>query len=187
MKNSKALLAAASFAATTFSGVAAAQSMDMSAFYIGGSIGQSQLKDSCEGVADCDDKDTAWRFIAGYQINKSFAVELGYTDLGEASAPGASAEASALEVVGLGFLPLGNHFSLYGKAGFYRGTVEASGGGGSVDESNNGLTFGAGVQWDFGRNLGLRAEWQRYADVGGDDVGGETDVDVMNLGVIFRF
>ncbi|HZM33192.1 MAG TPA: outer membrane beta-barrel protein, partial [Burkholderiales bacterium] len=174
-------------AATAFSGVAAAQSMDMSAFYIGGSIGQSELKDACEGVASCDEKDTAWRFIAGYQINKNFAAEVGYTDLGEASAPGASAEASAWELVGLGFLPLGNHFSLYGKAGVYRGDVEASGLGVSVEESNNGLTYGAGVQWDFGKRLGLRAEWQRYADVGGDDVGGETDVDVMNIGVVFRF
>jgi hypothetical protein len=36
------------------------------------------------------------------------------------------------------------------------------------------------VQWDFSRNLGLRAMWQRY----------ETDpeeTDFLNIGVLWRF
>ena len=34
--------------------------------------------------------------------------------------------------------------------------------------------------------LGVRAEWQRYANVGGASTG-EDDLDVFSLGVLFRF
>ena len=41
--------------------------------------------------------------------------------------------------------------------------------------------------FDITRNIALRGEWQRYSDFGGGQVGGETDVDVMSLGVMVRF
>ena len=121
------VLTAASFLAFP----AFAQSPD-SGFYVGGHIGQAEAKDACDGLAagvSCDDKDTAWRILGGYQFNRNLAIEGAYTDLGElsASAPGASgsAEANALELTGVGSFPLGNPFSVYGKAGIYRGEVDS--------------------------------------------------------------
>jgi hypothetical protein len=32
----------------------------------------------------------------------------------------------------------------------------------------------------------VRAEWQRYQDIGGGNIG-EGDVDVMSIGLIYRF
>jgi OOP family OmpA-OmpF porin len=132
------------------------------------------------------------KFIGGYRFNRNLGVEIGYTDLGEATESGggitATAEASAMELVAVGFLPLNPNFSIIGKVGMYRGDVDVSAPGiGSVSESNTGLTFGVGVQWDFTKNLGVRGEWQRYADVGGDNIGGEFDVDVISVGVLWRF
>src|ERR1700687_2854672 len=89
-------------------------------FYAGGSIGQSKAKDACEGVTiSCDDKDTAWRIFGGYQVNRNFAVELGYADLGKATASGivsgvnvnAKAEATAFDLVAVGILPVANQLS----------------------------------------------------------------------------
>ena len=57
----------------------------------------------------------------------------------------------------------------------------------SANESNTDLTFGFGLRYDLNKSVGVRAEWQRYGDVGGGDIGGESDVDVISLGVIFRF
>ena len=166
--------------------------------YVGGHLGQSNAKDSCDAFTapgvSCDDKDTAWRLLGGYQFNRNFAVEGAYTDLGEFSATGpggtAAAEATALELVGVGMFPIANNLSLYGKAGVYRGEVEGRLDttlvSGSTKDTNTDLTFGAGVKFDMTRSVALRAEWQRYQDMGGDDTT-ESDVDVLSVGVLYRF
>jgi OOP family OmpA-OmpF porin len=154
-------------------------------FYICAHFGQSDIK-------ELDETDTALKFIAGYQFNRNFALEGGYIDLGSVtiSGPGGSAtfESTAFELVGVGSLPLADRFSVYGKFGFYRADSELNFnlvvlGSGSASETNTDITFGVGLRYDFTRNLGLRAEWQRYGDVGD----GATDVDVMSVGLIWKF
>jgi OOP family OmpA-OmpF porin len=178
MKSIKVLLAIAAFA---FAGSAAAQ-LNLSSAYIGGTIGQAELKDACSGVGDCDEKDTAWRILGGYQFNRYFAAEIGYHHLGEASAPGATLEATAWELVAVGAYPIVNQLSVYGKLGVYRGELEVPG----AEETNTDLTYGIGLQYDFLRNVGLRGEWQRYSKMGGGALV-ETDVDVLSVGVVYRF
>ena len=36
-------------------------------------------------------------------------------------------------------------------------------------------------------NLGIRGEWQRYSKVGSDNTGGDGDIDVFSLAVVWRF
>jgi OOP family OmpA-OmpF porin len=163
-------------------------------WYAGLHFGEAKGKDACEGISGpgvtCDDKDTAFRVLGGYQFNKNLAVELGYTDLGEVSASGpggsASVEATAWEVVAIGAWPFTPQFSVYGKLGFYRGETDGTAPGFSESESNTDLTYGIGVRWDFTRNLGLRAEYQIYDSVGGGNIG-ESDVDVISIGLIWKF
>jgi OOP family OmpA-OmpF porin len=189
-------------AGLTFSLASMAQPRAETGWYVGGSIGQSEVQDFCDGVPGCDDTDTAWKFFGGYQINPNFSIEAGYTDLGKsrvnATGPGgtvdATVEATALEFVGVGSLPLGNQFSLFGKLGIYRAEVEQRGSAVvfgtpiplDADDSNTDLTFGFGVKFDLTRNFAVRGEWQRYSDVGGSDIG-EADVDVISVGIVFRF
>src|SRR5574339_494473 len=149
-------------------------------------LGQSKQKDACDGVSgagiSCDDKDTAWRILGGYQFNKNLAVELGYTDVGEVSASGtfsASIEAKIWELVAVGSWPFTPNFSAYGKLGMYRGDTDFSTNTpafANESESNTDLTYGIGVRWDFTKNLGARAEYQIYKDIGGGNIG-EGDVD----------
>ncbi len=179
MKSIKALLA---IAALAFAGSAAAQQPSLSSVYIGGTIGQAEYKDGCSGVAGCDEKDTAWRILGGYQFNRYFAAELGYHNLGEASAPAGAIEGTAWELVGIAAYPLANQFSVYGKLGVYRGELEGPG----AEETNSDLTYGVGVQYDFLKNVGVRGEWQRYSKMGGGAIV-ETDVDVLSIGVVYRF
>jgi OmpA-OmpF porin, OOP family len=182
MKRSKAVLAIAGIsAALAFSGGAAAQP-SLSSAYIGGTIGQSEYKDGCAGLGSCDKKDTAWRILGGYQVNRYFAAELGYHNLGEASAAAGATEGKAWELVGVGAYPFANQFSVYGKLGVYRGELK----GPSGKENNSDLTYGAGLQYDLLKNVGLRGEWQRYNKMGGGNVA-ETDVDVLSAGVVYRF
>lgn len=183
-----AAVAVAALAASVFALPAAAQ-MSMASAYIGATVGQAEYKSACENtVGSCDEKDTAWRVLAGMQINRNFAAEIGYHNLGEAKATGSSLKVNVFELVGIGAFPIANMFSIYGKLGGYYGrselTSNIAGVGG--DENNTGLTYGAGVQFDVMRPLGVRLEWQRYDNVGGDRTG-EGDINVISLGAIWRF
>jgi hypothetical protein len=39
-------------------------------------IGQAEFKEGCLGTGECDDEDTAWRILGGYQFTKADAFEL---------------------------------------------------------------------------------------------------------------
>lgn len=128
-------------------------------------------------------------------------MEFGYTDLGEVTAstpaigfiPPASVaiESTVWELVAVGMLPLAERFSLYGKLGLYRADTDievnfVSLGSVTDSDSNTDLTFGIGVRFDITPRLGVRLEWQRYSSVSAADFD-EGDVDVMSLGVAWRF
>jgi OOP family OmpA-OmpF porin len=184
-----------------------AQAMPDAGWYLGGSLGQSQADLDCTGATSCDDKDSSWKIFAGYQMSRNLAVEFGYTSLGEVTAstpsfflPGfgtipsanISIESSVWEVSGVGSLPVADRFSFFGRAGLYMADTDVSlrfaGPPGVVDDSddNIGLTLGFGARVDLTRNLGIRAEWQRYMDVSAGDFD-ESDVDVMALSLVWRF
>jgi OOP family OmpA-OmpF porin len=184
-----------------------AQAMPEAGWYLGGSFGQAQPDLDCSGTTSCDDKDSSWKIFAGYQMSRNLAVEFGYSNLGEVTAttpsfflPGfgtipsanISIESSVWEVSGVGSLPVADRFSFFGRAGLYMADTDVSirfaGPPGVVDDSddNIGLTLGFGARVDLTRNLGIRAEWQRYMDVSAGDFD-ESDVDVMALSLVWRF
>jgi OmpA-OmpF porin, OOP family len=185
--------------AMAFTGPALAQE---TGFYLGGALGQSSFDVDCTGATSCDDKDSSWKIFGGYQFNKHFALEFGYADLGETTASvsvppftvNLALEATVWDLVAVGSLPIADRFSILGKIGLYRADTEINGtvpglGSDSESASNTDLTFGIGARYDFTRNLGVRLEWQRYQDVGGEFFGvtAESDVDVMSAAVIWKF
>lgn len=171
-----------------FLGSAPAFSQD-TGFYAGFNFGQSKAEDFCNGFASCDDKDTALSIFGGYQFNSNVGFEIGYTDLGQAtiSGPGGSVrfEATGFEFSGVGTVPLSPQVALYGKLGLFlwdadaRGTVLGFPFTGSDDGSDP--TLALGVRFSLTRNLAAQLQWQRYFDVA------DFDVDVIGLGLLFRF
>jgi len=189
MRGDKKVLLAAMLGATVMAApaVSMAQARGETGWYAGITLGQSDVKNvDCTGFS-CDTKDTAFRILGGYQINRNFAAELGYHDLGKVKVTGPAnfdIKSNAWELVGVGAYPLANQFSVYGKLGVYRGEVKVPG----SKATNTDLTYGIGGQYDLSREWGLRAEWQRYGKIGSDDVtGGKSDVDVLSIGAIWRF
>jgi OOP family OmpA-OmpF porin len=65
--------------------------------------------------------------------------------------------------------------------------VELDGAGGSESASGTGLSYGIGLQYDFTNTTGLRLDWERFADVGDEDKTGQSDVDMLSAGLVFRF
>jgi len=140
-------------------------------FYAGGTLGINS------------DDESAWRALLGYQANRNFALELGYHDLGKHNIAGFPLESSAVEVLGVGRLPLNEQAALYGKLGGYRSTSK----GGGANERQVDITFGVGFEYALSQNVAARAEWQRYRAMGGGAIGQTSDLDVYSVGAIYRF
>jgi OmpA-OmpF porin, OOP family len=195
MNKTKCFIAALGVAAAGFALPASAQmSMPtLSSAYIGGAFGKSDLDLSCEDTISCDNKDSAWRVFGGFQVSRHFSVELGYANLGEATfdfgaGDTASVEFSAWDLSAIGAFPIGP-VSIFGRLGLFRASVEAREPLFGIDEedTDTGLTYGVGVQYDVNKNLGVRAEWQRYNGVkvfGSDE---KFDPSVINIAVLWRF
>lgn len=167
-----AALAAVVGAAVAFPTVSLAQMKGDSGWYVGGNV----------GMADFDefgDDDMSFKILGGYQINKHFAAELAYTDFGKVSIAGFDVKGNAIELVGVGSLPINDKFSVFGKLGFAKGELKAAG----DSEDSVEVTYGIGVQYNFTPALGIRGEYQMYTDVGD----GITDVSVLSVGVVYRF
>ncbi len=191
----KSQLAMVVAAAALFSLPAAAQKPLETGFYIGGALGQATQQDTCARIAgpgaSCDDTSTAFKILGGYQINRYVAGELGYAELGKATATAGGLtdeiKARAWDVTAVGQYPIVDRFSVYGRLGLYFANVkENTNFVGNSSHSNNDLTYGVGVRYDFTRNLAMRGEWQHYSDVGGGNIG-TTDIDVIGIAVLWVF
>jgi len=161
-------------------------------WYVGLGVGQSKADLDCTGTTSCDDNDTAWNIFGGYQFNKHFGAELGYTNLGKPSLGDAISTATfktkGFEVLGVGTYPINQQFSVYGKLGFFRWDLDANDNVfGSISESGTDFTHAIGVKYNFTKTIAGTLQWQRYKDVGDDNTTGQGDIDVIGVGVIFKF
>lgn len=163
---------------------AAAQS-SMSSFYVGASLGRATAVDSCKlGPPPCEsNRDTAFRFFAGYQVNRFLAAELGIGAFGKARVGGSDIKSDAADLVAVATVPLSRSFSALGKLGAYHGSTKGLG----IEERKWGATFGAGLQYEPSSQFALRGEWQRYASMAGGAFANTISVDVLSLGLLIRF
>lgn len=190
MKFSRVLLASV-IALSGLAPQASAQS------FVGGSLGQSDIDHGItRGLitsGPVDGKDTAWKLFSGYMFNRHFGVEGAYVDLGEVSYSGEfsgdSVTGGRVEVSGFNIAVLGGYLptdelSVFGKIGLFLWQAKANdttaGAPFSRKEDGADLSFGFGAGYNFTRNLGLRAEWERFKL---DD----TDADLVSIGIVWRF
>ncbi|MGH8692495.1 MAG: outer membrane beta-barrel protein [Burkholderiales bacterium] len=187
--------------ALALSAVLAATQASAQAF-VGGSIGQSDIENSIATSGPngplitsgtVDGKDTAFKVFGGYMFNQHFGVEGAYVNLGEASysgtffglpVTGGTVEVTGLNVAALGSYPVTPEFSVFGKIGLFVWESNASDTTGGLPFSNTAdgtdLSFGIGVGYSFTRNLGVRAEWERFKL---DNV----DADLLSIGLVYKF
>lgn len=166
-----------------------------SAFYVGGSVGQTKYKSAPSGGGDItyfDTKDTGYKAYGGYQINQNWGVEATYFDLGKFNFDGVgfngSTKASAYGLAGVFTAPISNGFSVFGKLGLVRNELKVSASDGySSKESKTGANFGLGAKYDFTPNLAVRAEWERLNKFDNRDADFRTNIDFLSTGITFKF
>lgn len=166
-------------------------------FYIGGSVGRSAADDG-NAVPDLitsgsvDGTDTGFKIFGGYQFNPYFGLELAWVDLGTAKysgsfagfpVTGGSVKTDGFNFSAVGTYPFGSGFAVFGKVGAFawesRQNDVTAGTPFSNKESGGDVFFGVGVSYDFTRNIGVRAEWERFKAVG--------DIDLLSVGLAYKF
>lgn len=164
-----------------------------------------------DATSNLDDSDTAFGLAGGYQVNRNFAAELAYVDLGDISYSATGTVTDGVNTfdagVGidqstsgpvfslLGIAPIGERFTVFARLGIALMSVDgdvsvsldgvAENDSVSTDRSN--LMYGVGGEFAFNERFGVRLGWDRYANVGSDDQMGEVDIDVISLGLRYNF
>lgn len=157
--------------------------------YIGADIGRSSLEEDIGDGYSVSKSATTYALFGGLQLNKNIALEVAYRDLGEvkASVDGFNVKISAhaLQASVLGSLPVSNEFSLFGRLGLANINAETQVRGFAYSESEEDSEtkpfFGVGARYAVNKQLGIRAEYNQYADI--EDV----TISTMTVGVDYRF
>jgi opacity protein-like surface antigen len=164
-------------------------------FYFGGSIGRTKSKeDACFTTElPCDRSNNSSGVQLGVELDKNWAIEGGYRSLGrivdqnDGKGTYTIIKTKLVEADVIGMLPI-ERFVPYLKGGFYfaRNAMDST----MIAPANGnqgGWTYGAGLGFDLTKNIRVRAEWQRYNNVGHANVGVRTDVETSMLGAVIRF
>lgn len=140
-------------------------------WYVGASIGRTHYTDTV-GAANA----TGGKVFAGYRFHPNFAAEVSYVNLG--STDGARGEGASADV--LGILPVGYNTDLFAKVGVADLKLKSGAG---DSGSKVGANYGIGATYHFNRNIGVRAEAERYEKVGDTGV----KANQYSVGVQYNF
>ncbi|GFE81692.1 hypothetical protein GCM10011487_36920 [Steroidobacter agaridevorans] len=151
--------------------------------YLGGSVGQANLKvDNLGGLsaADFDGDDTAFKVIAGFRPLDWFAVEASYVDFGNPDATVLGerfeAEADGISAFAVGFFALGP-VDIFGKLGGINWDSNFSGG---LESDGTDFAYGVGAQFRF-LSLSVRAEYEGF------DLSDVDDLNMISIGLTYTF
>jgi OOP family OmpA-OmpF porin len=149
-----------------------------------------------------DDRSTGFKVFGGYQLNRNFAIEGGYFDLGKfgytatTTPPGTLTGDIKLRGLNLdlvGTLPVTDRFSAFGRVGLnyaeardtFRGTGAVTVRNPNPSTRDTNFKIGAGLQYAVTDALSLRGEIERYRV--NDAVGNRGHVDMVSVGLVYYF
>lgn len=162
------------------------------------------------GRSETSEDGFTWGLTLGYQFFRFLAVEAAWVDLGSAEYKASvelddggiiypldykvTFDSAGATLSALGILPFASNWQVYGRAGVYFANNDldetASSGSEAVsgEDSDNTQEFYWGLGAGYTQaHWTLRLEWQQYMDVGDDSTTGETDIDRITLGAIYKF
>lgn len=149
--------------------------------YVGINAGQNKVADSGGSALKAS---TAFGLFGGYSFNDYIAAEASYTNLGTADTDPASAitvTGNLISLSAVGSLPLSHSFSLFAKVGYGQSKLEAAAV--SFSETNSGVVYGAGAQFNIGQKVGIRLAYDKFK-VGSTD---PVDSALKSVGVLIKF
>ena len=149
-------------------------------FFAGAAIGYTKIDDNSNNL-NFSSSATAYKAYGGFNIMKFFGVEGSYVNFGSPSDSGFKVDLTGWDIYGVGHLPLGKRFEIFGKYGWMFWNSKVSGGGSSASENDHDAAYGAGVTFNLMKHLGIRGEYTKY------QIGGVDKSDIGWLGADFQF
>ena len=187
MKTTKAILFGSFIAVAAISNVAFAGE---EGFYAGGNIGSGKPNiNTLNGTSKSSS--VVGGVILGYKFNKYIGVEGEYTGVGKVTDKvSGTAKGDAASIAAIGFLPLNDEFSLYGKVGVATAkTTVSSNLAPMADATHTAATYGVGAEYNLNKNIGIRLGWDHYnmavVDVGNKEI--NVNANVISLGAEYHF
>lgn len=150
--------------------------------YLGAQIGAAKARQVCDNATNCDQDETGYKGLVGFQLNKYLAVEGGYQYFSLFGRNSRGVSIQAFDAMAVGSYPVWDQLSLYARGGAAFVKVKSA----PLGEDSTVFTYSVGAEYAFSKELSGRLDWQRYNNVGGGDLGMTTDVDVLSVGVIWR-
>lgn len=177
-------------------------------FYVGGSVGTSNITGDANDIAIppltyTQNRDHfAYKLYGGYQFNQYLAIEAGYIDLGADKVQFNNGRENKLTAKGgffdlIGSYPITNKFSVDAKLGYTLLDNRSQETGASIDGINSQdsydnsgvkghVTFGAGARYNITQHIQVRADYDHYAAASnGNNVAIKSDM--FSLGLQYRF
>ncbi|MES2259773.1 MAG: OmpA family protein [Pseudomonadota bacterium] len=185
-----------------------------SAWYIGAGVGQSRATIDNERLArsltangatltgfTTDERELGYKLFVGKQLNRYFAIEGGYFDLGKFGFNATTSQNGVLNGQAgfrgvnldlVGQLPLSERFSLLGRAGMNYAKASTHFSGNRLfavtdpnpTERKLNAKVGLGLEYKFSEALAMRVEAERYRV--NDAVRNRGDVDLYSLNLVYK-
>ena len=140
--------------------------------YFGAHLANAQYK-------EVDDSSAAFSLFGGYHLNEVLAIDVAYTNFGEAEKGGIKAEATAISLGILGKVPVKTDLTLFGKVGLAAWDIDVSPG--SFSDSGTDVYFGIGADYDISGTSAIRFGLDLYA------LNGDVDEDITSFSIGFIF
>lgn len=148
---------------------------------VGGSLARSDWKGSDIGGVTTDTTSTGGKLYGGWSFTPNLGLEAGYVRFGKFTSAAGEAKADGAYIDAVGTWPIANGFSALGRVGVFNGKVRNTLLG---DDRGTSWKLGAGLQYDFDRNWGVRGEWERYRF---NALNEKNNADLWSIGVNYRF
>ncbi|HAT31572.1 MAG TPA: flagellar motor protein MotB, partial [Janthinobacterium sp.] len=172
----KKILFALVASVSALSGMSIAHADGLQGAYVGAGVTASRYKFDVPGAVSSDDHSgykSAGKLFAGYDFDKTWAVEGGYTDFGgktynftQNGVPGGiHTDSHAFYVAGKATMPVSDQVGVFGKLGVARTHDSMDGTGaaaGSSSDSKSGLYASVGAQYAINKNVSLTAEVEHF-------------------------
>jgi opacity protein-like surface antigen len=130
-----------------------------------------------------DDYKLGGKIYGGYQFNRTWAAEAGYSDFGDHDVANATTKGNAYYVAAKATMPINEQFSAYGKLGVERSERKYNSPLLNVKDTDTGAYGALGVEYKLNQQVSLTAEYERYGKE--QDIGAKSNV--WTVGAHYNF
>jgi OOP family OmpA-OmpF porin len=130
-----------------------------------------------------DDYKAGGKLYGGYEFNRTWAAEAGYTDFGDHDAAGGTTKGHGTYIAAKATAPVNDQFAVYGKVGVQHSERKFDSAALNLKDTDTGAYGALGVQYKLNQKVALTAEYERYGKE--KDIGAKANV--WTVGAHYNF